>query len=261
MTPHRNDLKRMADSLPREPGVYVFKGARGEILYIGKAKQLRTRVQSYLHPGGDSRPLVPYLVREARDIDYVVTPNEFEALLLENSMIRKERPRYHVRLRDDKSYVSVRYDPRETFSRLEVTRRVRRDGARYLGPFLSASSVRATLRMILPVYPLRLCTDHVFKNRARPCVYHAIGRCPAPCVGKIAPERYREKLDGAGSLLRGRDRDLIQVLERRSADVSPERRRLQARMALRERKSEEAYQEWLRQLRDQIYVELRLDER
>lgn len=204
-----------AARLPREPGVYIFKGRFGRILYIGKAKDLRARVQTYFNEGGDGRPLVPHLTAEATDLDFVVTPNEFEALLLENNMIKKERPKYNIRLRDDKSYVSLRYDPREPFSRIEVTRRVKRDGAKYLGPFLSAGSVRATLRLILPHYPLRLCTDHVFNNRVRPCVYYQIGRCPAPCVDKITPEAYRENLEGAVRLLKGQEQDLIKLLEER----------------------------------------------
>jgi excinuclease ABC subunit C len=215
MSDRMPELKRRADALPRAPGVYLFKGRRGEVLYVGKAKDLRARVQTYLTAGGDGRPLVPYLRREAHDLDYFVTPNEFEALLLENQMIKKERPRYNIRLRDDKSYVSLRYDPREAYSRLEVVRRVRRDGARYIGPFLSAGSVRSTLRLILPIHPLRLCTDHVFHNRSRPCVYYQIGRCPAPCVGKITPDAYRENLEGAVRLIRGRDRDLIETLRGR----------------------------------------------
>jgi excinuclease ABC subunit C len=215
MGAHLHDLRRAAETLPRAPGVYLFKGRRGEILYIGKAKDLRARVQTYLNETGDGRALVPYLRRDAREIETVVTPNEFEALLLENSMIKKERPRYNIRLRDDKSYVSLRYDPREDFSRLEVTRKVRRDGARYLGPFLSAASVRDTLRLILPIHPLRLCTDHVFRNRSRPCVYYQIGRCPAPCVGKITPADYRKNLESAVRLLKGKETELLATLERK----------------------------------------------
>lgn len=208
-------LRECTRRLPREPGVYVFKDARGRILYIGKAKDLRARVQTYLPEGGDGRPLVPALQAASRDLDYIVTPDEFEALLLENSMIKKERPTYNIRLRDDKSYVSVRYDLREPYGRLEVTRKIRKDGARYLGPFLSAGSVRATLRLILPLHPLRLCSDHVFNNRVRPCVYYQIGRCPAPCVGKISEADYRVNLEGAVRLLQGREGDLVDALRDR----------------------------------------------
>jgi len=209
------DLKTRIDALPREPGVDVFKGGRGEILYIGKARDLRARVQTYLNEGGDGRPLVPYLQAEARDVDAIVTSDEFQALLLENSMIRKEKPKYNIRLRDDKSFVSLRYDPRKTFSRLEVVRRSKRDGARYLGPFLSASSVRATLRLVLELHPLRLCTDAVFRNRTRACVYHPIGLCPAPCVDKITAEEYEENLRAAVRLLKGQDTDLVEALEKK----------------------------------------------
>ncbi len=213
-------IRTLAQQLPREPGVYIFKDVRGRILYIGKAKDLRARVQTYLPEGGDGRPLVPALQADAHDLDYVVTPDEFEALLLENSMIKKERPKYNIRLRDDKSYVSVRYDLREPFGRLEVTRKIRKDGARYLGPFLSAGSVRATLRLILPLHPLRLCSDHVFHNRVRPCVYYQIGRCPAPCVDKISEDDYRRNLEGAVRLLQGRESDLIEALRQRMWNAS-----------------------------------------
>jgi len=215
MWSHQEALKKKIDALPRKPGVYLFKGAGGEILYIGKAINLRARVQTYLNESGDDRPLIPYLRSDARDVDTIVTPDEFEALLLENSMIKKEKPRYNIRLRDDKSYVSVRHDPRQPFSRLEVVRRVKRDGARYLGPFLSAGSVRDTLRLILPLHPLRLCTDRVFRNRTRPCVYAQIGRCPAPCVGRISREDYQENLKAAIRLLKGQETDLVHALEKK----------------------------------------------
>jgi excinuclease ABC subunit C len=171
---------------------------------VGKAADLRARVRSYL-AGGDGRPLVQLLMRRAADVDVITTRTPEEALLLENTLIKQERPPYNLRLKDDKSYLLVRVDRRHRFPRLGLVRRVRRDGALYLGPFASAKALRRTLRFLRTLYPLRSCRDRELEERTRPCLYHQIARCAAPCVGAIDEAAYADLVEGAIALLRGRD--------------------------------------------------------
>ena len=190
-------------SLPHAPGVYIFKDGRGETLYVGKASDLRKRVVSYLRPGGDGRIMLAFLEGEARDLDFVVTTTEQEALLLENTLIKKFKPRHNVRLRDDKSFLMLRLDPSEEWPWFRFVRRRRDDGALYFGPFASARSIRTTLKLLHKVTPLRDCSDSVFAGRSRPCLKHQIGRCPAPCVGFIERDPYLELVAKAMRILRG----------------------------------------------------------
>lgn len=189
--------------LPEAAGVYLFLDPDGHALYVGKAANLRARVRSYLRPGGDGRPFVPALDRAAADIEFVVTATEQEALLLENTLIKQRRPRFNVKLRDDKAFLLLRLDRREAWPWYRLVRRRRADGADYFGPYASAKAVRRTLRLLHKVVPLRDCTDHVFHNRSRPCIKHQIGRCPAPCVGLIDRAAYQQLLDRSLRILRG----------------------------------------------------------
>jgi excinuclease ABC subunit C len=197
---------------PELPGVYLFLDADGKALYIGKATNLRSRVRSYLVPGGDGRPQLRFLTREAATVDFVVTATVQEALLLENSLIKQRRPRYNIKLRDDKSFLMLRLDRREPWPWFRLTRKRRNDGADYYGPFASARAVRQTLRLLHKVSPLRDCTDAVFHNRSRPCMKHQIGRCPAPCTGLISRSDYEQHLDRAVAVLRGEAGDVVQEL-------------------------------------------------
>jgi len=167
------------ETVPPRPGVYLLKDQGGAVLYVGKAKSLRSRVQSYFR-GGDGRFQIEFLVRRIADVECLVTRNEKEALILENNLIKQYKPRYNVRLKDDKSYVSVKITSRDDWPRVLVTRRIVKDGSRYFGPFHSASAVRDTLDVIRKVFPLRTCSDAVFRNRSRPCLEYQIKRCLAP---------------------------------------------------------------------------------
>jgi excinuclease ABC subunit C len=207
-------IRDLVLALPEEPGVYRFLDERGKVLYVGKARSLRSRVRAYLGDD-DARVLIAFLRREARDLDFLVTRSEAEALILENSLIKKNRPRYNIRLRDDKNFLNLRLDLREKFPWFTWTRRVRKDGALYFGPYASAYGVRETLRFLTSVVPLRTCSEHVFRNRSRPCVYHQIGRCEAPCVGLIAEGAYRERVDEAMLFLKGKRSDLVERLRHR----------------------------------------------
>src|SRR5437868_5759437 len=172
------------ERIPTAPGVYLMKGHAGEVIYVGKAKHLRNRVRQYFRPGGDERTFVAtgLLGLFLADVETVVVSNEKEALLLENHLIKEHQPRFNVRLRDDKQYLVLRIDPKGEWPRVEVGRRIQDDGAKYFGPYHSASSARETLRLVNRHFQLRTCTDHVLHNRKRPCILHQIKRCPAPCV-------------------------------------------------------------------------------
>jgi excinuclease ABC subunit C len=198
--------------LPREPGVYLFRDAGGKVIYVGKAADLRARVRSYLGAASDGRIATPFLARRIADVDVIVVGNDKEALLLENTLIKKHRPRYNVRLRDDKAYLCIRVDTAHAWPRIHIVRRFKRDGALYFGPYSSAKSVRRTVRTLGTVYPLRLCTDRVLASRDRPCLYHDLKRCSAPCVDLVAPDAYRAMVDGMIELLRGRTQGLLRRL-------------------------------------------------
>lgn len=188
---------------PDGPGVYIFLDRHRRALYVGKAAALRARVRSYLKPGGDGRPQLRFLEHEAADVEFVATATEQEALLLENTVIKKQKPRYNIKLKDDKSFLLLRLDPSEPWPWYRLVRRRRDDGALYFGPYASAKAVRRTLRLLHKIVPLRDCSDHVFQNRTRPCIKHQIGRCPAPCVDRIDRAAYEGLLQRSLRLLRG----------------------------------------------------------
>jgi excinuclease ABC subunit C len=217
----RPGLREVLERLPREPGVYILRGHEGEMLYIGKGKNLSARVRSYFsRSSGDTRAFVPLLEHIVGDVETIVTRNEKEALLLENTLIKKHTPRFNVMLRDDKSYLVLRLDPGARFPRLEVTRRIRDDGARYFGPYHSATSCRQTLRLVNRHFQLRTCTDRTLRSRRRPCLQHQIGRCLAPCVLEVDPELYGQQVRDVTLFLRGRGAELITELDQRMREAA-----------------------------------------
>ncbi|MBI3089303.1 MAG: excinuclease ABC subunit UvrC [Candidatus Tectomicrobia bacterium] len=203
------------------PGVYFMLDHAGKVLYVGKAVNLRSRVRSYFRNGGDGRVHIRFLVPKVVDVRVIATDTETEALILENNLIKEHRPRYNVMFRDDKTYVSLKLNVRDRWPRLTVVRRHGRDEHLYFGPYASAQAVRQTLHAIQRIFPIRSCTDSVFKNRTRPCLYHQIGQCVAPCVeGYTTEAAYRELVEQVILFLRGRSEDLIEVLRRRMQDES-----------------------------------------
>ncbi len=214
------DLKKF----PTTPGVYLMKGKDGAVLYVGKAKNLRARLRSYFAGPGDGRPQVRFLLGRVEAVETIVTDTEKEALLLENTLIKKHRPRYNITLRDDKTYVSIRLDPREEFPALQVVRYVKRDGALYFGPFASSGAVRETLKEIYRVFPLRHYPVERCSRRGRPCLFHQIGQCSAPCHGKISAEAYRELVKGVIALLSGRESEVLATLRERMDRAASEMR-------------------------------------
>jgi len=200
---------------PTAPGVYLMKDARGEVLYVGKAKNLRNRLRSYVKAERDSRPQIKFLLERATTLETIVTDTEKEALILENTLIKKYRPRYNIHLRDDKTFVSLRLDLREEFPALEVVRQVRQDGARYFGPFSSSVAVRQTLKQIYRIFPLRHYPVATCRRRGRPCLFYQIGQCSGPCHGLISAADYRRLVDGVLALLGGRQDEVVALLQQR----------------------------------------------
>jgi len=196
-------------TFPRSPGVYIMSDARGKVLYVGKAKDLRSRVGNYAVPGGDGRPRIPLLVAQAREVRCIVTATEKEALLLENTLIKKHRPPFNIFFRDDKEYLLLRIDRNEEFPRPELVRRAARDGATYFGPYSSARGIRETLRELLRLFPMCSCSRKKFASRRRPCLNYQMGRCLGACSGLVPREEYLPVVDNAVRFLRGEYRDLV----------------------------------------------------
>ena len=215
--------QRKLDNLPTSPGVYVFQGASGKVLYVGKARSLRSRVRSYFQPGSsDLRAFVSRLERELTDIETFVTHTDKEAALLENQLIKSHQPKYNIKLRDDKEYLSLRLDPKKPWPRLEVVRRPKPDGAQYFGPYHSATAARQTLRLVNRYFQLRTCTDTEFRLRTRPCLQYQIKRCPGPCVLDVDEEEYRAQVANVGRFLDGQHDELVRDLDERMQTASEE---------------------------------------
>ncbi len=200
---------------PTASGVYLMQDEEGLVLYVGKANNLRARLRSYFAAHGDGRAHIRFLMNRVSRIETIVTDTEKEALILENTLIKEHRPRYNINLRDDKTYLSVRLDPREEFPALQTVRRVRRDGAYYFGPYSSASAVRETLKEIYRVFPLRHYPLASCRRRGRPCLFYQIEQCSAPCHGKISREEYAELVRGVVALLSGRESEVVAMLQQR----------------------------------------------
>lgn len=205
---------------PAMPGIYLMKNAGGKILYIGKAKDIRARLRTYFSETGDSRLSVQIFLPKITHIETIVTKTEKEAFLLENILIKKHQPPCNIRLRDDKTYISLRIDPNRSHPRLEWVRKRKKDGALYFGPYSSASSVRHTVRFLEKIFPLRSCSDSVMKNRTRPCIRFQIKRCLGPCCFPVPEEEYRQLVNGVTLYLRGNMAELKKRLEKQMQEHS-----------------------------------------
>jgi excinuclease ABC subunit C len=201
--------------LPAKPGVYLFKDQEGEVIYVGKAANLRSRVRSYFGPPAGLAAKTQMLVAKIRDFDFVVTGSEQEALLLECNMIKKYTPRYNVHLKDSRTFPYLKIDVNEDWPRIYVTRRVEKDGARYFGPFASAGSVRKTLRLIKKVFPFRSCRKRIEGKDKRPCLDYYIGRCLGPCIGAVEKREYDEMVRQVTLFLQGKQELILPELKAR----------------------------------------------
>src|SRR5262245_13269688 len=200
--------------LPDRPGVYLYKDAKAQVIYVGKAASLRSRVRSYFQESRPHDAKTDSLVRHIADLEYIVTDNELEALMLEANLVRKHRPRYNIILRDDKHYPFLKLTTNEEYPRLLVARRVQRDGAQYYGPFYPATAMRDTLRLVRQLFPLRTCAIKIDGRLERPCIQYFIHRCNAPCTGWETREGYARTVREVQEFLEGRDDDLAVRLTR-----------------------------------------------
>jgi excinuclease ABC subunit C len=213
------ELDRKIKALPSSTGVYLMKDEKGNVIYVGKAKNLRSRIRNYFQ-GTDTRAMVPFLVSRVRDLDFVVTNTEKEAFLLENTLIKEHRPRYNVIFRDDKTYFSLRLDTRQEFPAFQLVRKMRKDGARYFGPYPSGLAAKETLKYLHQLFPLRTCKDREFKTRSRPCIEYEIRNCVGPCVGLVGKQEYKKFIDDAVLFLEGRETKLLDLLRKRMAEAA-----------------------------------------
>lgn len=199
-------------NLPTKPGVYVMKDNTGKVIYVGKAINLRSRVRSYFQsPNGQpmkTRRLVSFIA----DLEYIVTASELEALILECTLIKKHRPFFNIRLRDDKNYLYIKMTLNEAWPRVFTTRRVEQDGARYFGPYASARSVRSTMELLNRLFPYRTCDRTITGKDKRACLYLYIHRCLGPCIGMTTPEAYAQAVRQAIQFLEGKQDSVVKDL-------------------------------------------------
>lgn len=214
------NLREQIQNFPEEPGVYLFYNPRGEVLYVGKSKSLKSRVKSYLNPSSDPRPLIQNLAQEAKGVEFIVTDTEKEALILENNLISRHKPPYNVIFRDDSSYLMLKIDTSHPFPRVMITRRAQKDGALYFGPYTSGGALKETLQVIKKHFQIRTCTDTEFKRRNRPCLLYQIHRCGAPCTEKQSQREYEKIISQVILFLKGKDQSLLSSLEARMEEAS-----------------------------------------
>ena len=215
-------LKAKAAALPDKPGIYFFKSASGEVVYIGKARSLRDRVRSYFLPNPDYK--VRNILGRTTDIDCILTGSEKEAAFLESNYVQQHQPRFNLRLKDDKSFPYLKVMAGEKFPGVYFSRKVGERKSRFFGPFSPARRARTTLHLVNKYFRVRGCEEAVFRNRKRPCLEYDLGLCSAPCVGLIAEEDYRKDVEDACLFLEGRTQELVRALERRMADAAAAQR-------------------------------------
>jgi excinuclease ABC subunit C len=234
-------LQEKIDHLPAEPGVYIYKDAQGKILYIGKARSLRQRVRSYFQESRPADPKTLRLVSEVTDLEYIVTDSEVEALILESTLVKRNQPRYNVNLKDDKSFPYLKLTVNEPYPRIFITRRIKKDGALYFGPFLPASYARQTIKLINKYFKLCTCNLPMDGTMTRPCLDYQMKRCLGPCVpGLCTKEEYNRAVEDAKLLLSGRTEELVRQLERRMGEAADEMRYEAAAI----------YRDWISMVRD-----------
>ena len=206
--------------LPTTPGVYMHKDSLGEVIYVGKAVNLRNRVRSYFRKTSQQDPKVRALVSNVAEFEYISCATEMEALVLECNLIKKYMPRYNILLKDDKSYPFIEVTTNEEYPRVFSTRRLTRDGNRYFGPYTDAGAVRRIIKMVDETYVLKKCRQQDFRPDVRPCLNYFIGKCPGVCIGKADPEQYRAEVDEIIDILSGHDSKIISKLEDKMNEAS-----------------------------------------
>lgn len=218
------DIEEELKKLPDKPGVYIMKDENGEIIYVGKAISLKKRVRQYFQSSKNNTPKVNAMVKNISEFEYIIVDNEVEALILEANLIKKNRPKYNILLRDDKQYPYIKITTNEKYPRVIKTRRVIKDGAKYFGPYPSVYAVNDTLDIIRNLYPMRSCKKNLEKNmgKDRPCLNYHIGRCLAPCQGNVDEGKYMEMIDEIIMFLNGKEDKLISIIEEKMKKASEE---------------------------------------
>jgi len=212
-------IKRRLQAVPDSPGVYMFRDSKSQVIYVGKALRLRDRLRSYFTPGYAETARVSELIRRATDFEFVTTANEVEALVLENNLIKNYRPRFNIRLKDDKNYLYLKLPVTEAFPRVHYSRRVQNDGALYFGPYTSALSLRSTVKSIRQLLPFRTCSDEIFKQ-GKVCLDFHIKRCPGPCERRISSDDYKARINEVALFMEGRSDLLVRELEDRMGSAA-----------------------------------------
>lgn len=207
------ELTRQVATAPTQPGVYLFKNDHGRILYVGKARNIKKRLQSYFQSGRPHDAKTRVLLKKIAAYETIITGTEKEALILESNLIKRHRPRYNVVLKDDKRYPALRLNTNQTFPNLNIVRKIKNDGALYFGPYSSAGAVRQTLKFIHKTFKLRKCRTRTFQNRTRPCLNYQMGLCLGPCCKDVKQEAYQSVVNEVIAFLRGRTPALIQKVK------------------------------------------------
>lgn len=234
MADFQDTLQSKLDHLPDQPGCYLFRNAKKEILYVGKAAVLADRVRSYFQKGSEQTPKTSLLVSEIADLETIVTRSELEALILESNLIKRHRPRFNIVLRDDKQYPYLRLPIKDAFPRLSIVRRVQKDGALYYGPYTPAGALRETLKVIRKAFPLATCDIEIDGKADRACLEFEIKRCMAPCTGNQSRDDYHLIVKQVRQFLEGRDRELLDGL-RQTMEAAAEREEFEEAARIRDR--------------------------
>jgi excinuclease ABC subunit C len=209
----KEHISALLDSLPVKPGCYLMKDGNGKVIYVGKAINLRNRVRSYFHSGAQEHPKTRQLVRRIEDIEWIVVGSELEALILEMNLIKKYRPHYNVRLKDDKRYPYIKVHWADPFPKVTVTRQMAQDGSRYFGPYTSVWAVHQTLDVLRRIFPYLTCDREITGQDERACLYYDIKLCTAPCIGAINKQEYRQMIEDLGQFLNGRTEPIVTRLQ------------------------------------------------
>src|SRR5574342_730632 len=212
LRPSKDGLRQKLDTLPAKPGCYLFKDGAGKVIYVGKAVSLRNRVRSYFHETVDS-PKTRELVKHIADLDTIIVGSELEALILEMNLIKKHRPKYNVRLKDDKRYPYIKIHWNEPFPKITVTRQMEEDGTRYFGPYTSAWAVYQTLDVLRKVFPYLTCDRDITGEDKRACLYYDIKLCTAPCIGAVSQAQYRQMISDLMDFLNGQSEPIVRRLQ------------------------------------------------
>ncbi len=220
--PYEHDLDQahLASILPQAPGVYLFKDRQGKVLYVGKAKNLKKRLLTYFGSRAKTSTKTSFMLKKASGLDFILTSNEKEAFILESTLIKKHKPQYNIVLRDDSQYPCLRLSLDEPFPKLAIVRKIKKDGARYFGPFSSASAVRNTLKVIDRIFQLRKCKTTSLPKRSRPCLNYQMERCLAPCSGKVVEEEYARIVKQVTLFLEGKNKELVSQLTKEMKEAS-----------------------------------------